>query len=292
MSKKESWTILELLNWSSDYLEKKGIENSRRNVEELLCLTLKCKRLDLYLKFETLLKPEELTSYREFFKRRVNREPLQYILGETDFYNSKIKLNKNVLIPRPETEVLVEKVLEKIDFLNLETVRILDIGTGSGCIAIALALEVPDSKVLGIDLSEDAVSLANENAVLNEVPNAKFIQRNALDTPRKIEIFDIIVSNPPYIESKEIANLMPEIKDFEPILALDGGGVDGFDFFRKVIPNCFLLLKNGGIVFFEVGHNQARTIKEMLLQNGFSEVEIFKDYSGIERIVSAKKSVN
>ncbi len=291
MSKKESWTVLELLNWSADYLEKKGIENSRRNVEELLCLTLKCKRLDLYLKFEMPLKPEELATYREFFKRRANREPLQYILGETDFYNSKIKLHKKVLIPRPETEILVEKVLEKVDSLDLESVKILDIGTGSGCIAISLALEIPDSKVLGIDLSEDAISLATDNAVFNEVPNAKFIKRNALDNPRKTGIFDLIVSNPPYIESSEIPKLMPEVKDFEPILALDGGE-DGFDFYRKIIPNCHSLLKDGGFVFFEVGHTQAQKLKEILLQNSFSEVEIFKDYSGIERIVSAKKSID
>ncbi|KAA3606163.1 MAG: peptide chain release factor N(5)-glutamine methyltransferase [Calditrichaeota bacterium] len=289
LSKKESWTVLELLNWSADYLDKKGIENSRRNVEELLCLTLKCKRLDLYLKFEMPLKPQELKVYREFFKRRVNREPLQYILGETDFYNSKIKLHKKVLIPRPETELLVERVLEKIDSLDFESSKILDIGTGSGCIAISLAFELPDSQVLGIDISEDAVSLATENAVFNEVSNAKFIKRNALDTPRKTGIFDFIVSNPPYIESSEIPKLMPEVKDFEPILALDGGK-DGFDFYREVIPNCYSLLKDEGFVFFEVGYKQAQNLKKILLGNNFAEVEIFKDYSGIERIVSAKKS--
>lgn len=289
MSKKESWTVLELLNWSADYLEKKGIENSRRNVEELLCLTLKCERLDLYLKFEMPLKSQELEAYREYFKRRVNREPLQYILGETDFYNSKIKLHKKVLIPRPETELLVERVLEKIDFLDLESTKILDIGTGSGCIAISLAFELPGSQVLGIDISEDAVSLAKENAILNEVSNAKFILRNALETPRKTNIFDFVVSNPPYIESSEIPKLMPEVKDFEPILALDGGE-DGFDFYREVIPNCRLLLKEKGFVFFEVGYTQAQKLKEILSESGFEKVEIFSDFNGIERIVVAQKS--
>lgn len=289
MSKKESWTVLELLNWSADYLEKKGIENSRRNVEELLCLTLKCERLDLYLKFEMPLKSQELEAYRKYFKRRVNREPLQYILGETDFYNSKIKLHKKVLIPRPETELLVERVLEKIDFLDLESTKILDIGTGSGCIAISLAFELPGSQVLGIDISEDAVSLAKENAILNEVSNAKFILRNALETPRKTNIFDFIVSNPPYIESSEIPKLMPEVKDFEPILALDGGE-DGFDFYREVIPNCRLLLKEKGFVFFEVGYTQAQKLKEILSESGFEKVEIFSDFNGIERIVVAQKS--
>ncbi|MCC7430146.1 peptide chain release factor N(5)-glutamine methyltransferase [bacterium] len=288
MSKQEIWTILELINSSENYLKPKGVSNARREIEEMLCSILKCSRLELYLKFEMPLTENELVIFRELIKRKAKREPLQYILGETDFFNVKIKVNPSVLIPRHETEILVEKVIKKAKQIQKTQLKILDVGTGSGCIAIALAKELKNAQVLGIDVSEKAIFTANENAKLNEVQNVRFILKNALETPQKTGIFDFIVSNPPYVTTDDCEKLMPEVRDFEPILALDGGE-KGLDFYEGLTPVCKLLLLENGFLFYEVGFKQAKDVEKILEKNGFSEIQIFPDYNKIERIVCGKK---
>ena len=200
-------TILEIINLSADFLIGKGVEDSRINAELLLAHVLNCKRLDLYLKFDQPLKEEELAVYRELLKRRGRREPLQYIVGIVEFYGLEFKVNPSVLIPRPETEILVETVIENSN--KDEQLKILDIGTGSGNIAVSISKHLVNSKIWGIDSSNEALKIADENSKINSVEDRTYyLQKNILNGFEINEKdFDIIVSNPPYISGKDFYSL-------------------------------------------------------------------------------------
>ena len=277
-------TVLESIKLSTEYLQKKGVESPRINAELLLANILNCKRLDLYLKFDQPLKEEEINLYREFISRRGKFEPLQYITGSVEFFGLEFKVNKSVLIPRPETEILVETVIYSAD--KEENIDILDIGTGSGNIAVSVAKNLPNSNISAIDNSSEALMVAKENAKLNSVANRiNFINDSILNgVIYSAKKYDIIVSNPPYISVDEFQNLQPELKVYEPRTALTDEG-DGFLFFRIISSKTKNMLKEKGKLFFEVGKDQYKQVENILLENDFRNVTVKKDYLNIERVV-------
>jgi release factor glutamine methyltransferase len=282
-------TVLESLKLSTEYLNKKGIESPRLNAELLLADILGLKRLELYLQYERPLSEAEKSKYREYLARRGNREPLQYILGYAEFMGEKFKVNKNVLIPRPETELLVEKIVnENLLFGG----KILDIGSGSGNIAIMLAKALPEAEIFSIDVSEKAIEIAKENArtILKDENRVNFIRADFIndDILSIAGTVDIIVSNPPYIAEEELKSLEPEVKDHEPSSALTDGG-DGFLFFKTIARKGKDLLSDKGLVYLELGAGQSERVKSIFEENGYQNVEIIKDYAGIERILKAVK---
>ena len=277
-------TVLEAINLSTDFLAKKNIESPRINSEHLLAHVLNCKRLDLYLSFDRPLKEEEIDMYRELIRRRGKAEPLQYIIGSVEFFGLEFMINKSVLIPRPETEILVEKIIECCD-RNIP-IKILDVGTGSGNIAVSLAKNLPCCSVVAIDISEDALETASENSLLNNTDKQIVFKKYDFMNENNLEqdSFDLIVSNPPYVSAEEFPSLRPELKVYEPRIALTDNG-DGLNFYRSIAATAKILLKTKGKIFFEVGEGQAENVKNILLQNNFSEIGIFKDYSNIDRVI-------
>ena len=253
--------------------------------EILLTSILKCQRADLYAgKLALTKEQEEILAY--YLSLRAKGEPLQYILGESEFFGFRFKVDKRALIPRPETEILVEAVIKQFTSHKSQVtsqVKILDIGTGSGCIAVSLAKSLSNARVTALDISPEALELARENAVINGVlERIDFIQSDLLSPAAKA--FDIIVSNPPYVCSQEIDKLSPEVRS-EPRLALDGGN-EGLDFYRRIIPLAGGFLKNGGFLALEIGFQQRQGIEEIVNQQGWLRVkEVIKDYSGIERVM-------
>ena len=276
--KTKDWTVLSMLNWGTEFLEEKGIKNPRLSIEWLLSHTLKVKRLDLYLAFDRPISASELEILRPLIKRRAQHEPLQYITGETDFLRTRIQVNEHVLIPRPETEQLVELVLEKY---NQPELNVIDIGTGSGCIPIALKMERPEWNVSGIDISEDALSVAKKNASLNNVDVAFGCEDLFLLAEQQSnEQYDIIISNPPYVLQAEKEILDKEVVDFEPHLALFCESTTHMysalqKFARKT-------LTDKGILFLEIHQNQSKEI-ENVFNNSEWSITIKTDYDGHDR---------
>jgi len=277
-------TVLEAIKLSTEYLDKKGVELPRANAEILLAEILKCKRLELYLSFEKPLNEKELNQYREFIRQRGSRIPLQYITGHVEFFGMEFIVNHNVLIPRPETELLVEKII--LENNKSTEFRILDIGIGSGNISVVLAKHLPNARVTGIDISESAINTAKQNAGLNLITdNLEIIRFDIFnDDLSQLNKYDIIVSNPPYISQEDYKELEPELKFHEPRIALTDGN-NGFTFYKKIINSAAQLLYPGGKIYFEVGKDQHAKIFKILLENNFRNVHFLKDYSGIERII-------
>ena len=280
-------TVLESINLSSEYLKNKGIESPRINAELLLAHILSCKRLNLYLSFEKPLTEEELQKYRELLRRRSKFEPLQYIIGKVEFYGIDFKVNPSVLIPRQETEILIETIIGQYD--KHDTLRILDIGTGSGNIAISLAKNLDNSVITALDISEEALKTANENALLNSVNDrTEFIRFDFLKEEFKRNEFDVVVSNPPYIAIEEFETLRPELKEYEPKVALTDYN-SGFLFYEIISNKSNHLLKPGGKLFFEVGKGQFSKVAEIMTKNNFHNINMTKDYLNIERVISGEK---
>jgi len=281
-------TVLESIQKTTDYLAAKGIELPRLNAELMLAEILNCKRLDLYLAFDKPLKESETKIYREWIARRGKYEPLQYIIGHVDFYDCKIYVNKNVLIPRQETEILIETILN--NYGMDKKINILDIGTGSGAIAIALAKKMVNSNAIGIDISEAALDTAKKNSVINNVENVEFrLQDIKQEIAKEFnERFDLIVSNPPYVSSVEYETIQKEIKEFEPRLAVTDNG-DGYEFYDVISNKAKTLLKSGGTIYFEVGKGQSEKVSQLLEENLFSEIKVYQDLQKINRVVSGIK---
>lgn len=276
-------TVLEAIKLSTEYLEKKQVESPRTNAEILLADILHCKRLDLYLSFDKPLSENELNLYRESIKQRAMRIPLQYILGYVEFFGLKINVNQNVLIPRPETELLVEKIIN--DFKSIKNLRILDIGSGSGNISLSLAKNLENSFVTGIDISDKAIEVAIDNAIKNSVANVEFklldIMTEEIFNQGK---FDLIVSNPPYVSKNDYQTLEPELKVHEPRVALTDNA-DGLTFYNRIITIAKNILKQQGYLYFEIGKDQHEIIYGLMNQQNFNNIKIQKDYSGIERMI-------
>lgn len=277
-------TILEAIKLSTEYLENKKVDSPRANAEILLAEVLKFKRIDLYLSFDKPLSENELNIYREFIRKRGMRIPLQYIIGSVEFYGMNLFVNENVLIPRPETELLVEQIIN--DNSQKAGLRILDIGAGSGNISIALVNNIKNCEVMGIDVSEKAlvVARANYNNYLseNKIDFKQFdIMNNNVNQLGK---FDLIVSNPPYLSLNDYQNLEPELRVHEPIEALTDN-LDGISFYKKIISVSNSMLNNNGKIYFEIGKDQYQNIFDMMKNYGFDKIKIIKDYAGIERII-------
>ncbi len=277
-------TVLEVIKLSTEYLDKKGVESPRANAEILLAEILKCKRLELYLAFDKPLAESEVQTYREAIRKRGLRIPLQYIVGNVEFYGMKLIVNENVLIPRPETELLVEQIINETD-KNAE-LKILDIGVGSGNISLSLLKNLPMIKVTAIDISEKALQVAKQNTELNLLQDRIDLKLfDILNSDlNQLGKFDVIVSNPPYVSEKDFETLEPELKVYEPRFALTDSG-DGITFYNKIILSSKILLNNGGKLYFEIGKDQQQRIFNLIEAAGFTNIKITKDYAGIERII-------
>lgn len=276
-------TVLEAIKLSTEYLEKKNVESPRTNAELLLAKILNCKRLELYLAFDKPLNDLEINRYREFIKQRGTRIPLQYIIGKVEFYGLDLNVNNSVLIPRPETELLVELIISN----NRDNeIRILDIGSGSGNIALALAKNLPLSTVTGVEISEKAIEVSRVNACENDITNnLKFIKLDIKnDDSSFLGKFDLIVSNPPYVSLNDFKLLEPELKDFEPRQALTDE-LNGLSFYEHIINLSRVLLNENGKLYFEIGKGQHLYIFKLMEQSNFQNIQIIKDFSGIERII-------
>lgn len=284
MNMTQTWTILKMIEWLSGYLNGKGVPESRLNAEHLLSHTLGISRMDLYLQFERILNPEELASLKPLIERRAAREPLQYIIGNQPFRNVDIKVNRTVLIPRPETEIVVEEVLDHIPAdANYE---VLELGVGSGAISAALASERKKISITGTEISGDAIEIALENLV--PFKDRINVLLGDLFEPVNDKKFDIIVSNPPYCRLDEWPRLQPEVKDFEPKEALVAGE-DGLDFYRRILNDATKYLTSGGWLILEVGDRQMDKVVS-LAEKAFEHKNIMirKDLNQRDRVLSAQ----
>ena len=279
---KRTWRIIDIIKWGEDYFKTKNFENPKQEIEWLLCDLLGLKRIDLYVKFEDKLNNVNLNKLKSWINRRVKREPLQYITGETEFYGLKFKTTPQALIPRPETERLVEIALHNIGE-NSDS-KLLEIGTGSGCIPIAISNEKPSLNILSLDISKNALELAEVNAELNNCKNIKFLEMDFLNETPKGE-FDILLSNPPYIPVKEIEGIMPEVKNYEPMIALTDNE-DGLAFYRRIAKKIKTLIKPKGIILLEVGLGRhPQKVFSLFKEAGFNQLELIKDFNNNERIL-------
>ena len=278
----EVWTVLKVLQWTAGYFRDRGIEGGRLDAELLLGDTLALDRVGLYLNYDRPLSAMELESFRAAVARRAKREPLQYIRAQAEFWSLPFTVSPAVLIPRSDTEVLVEEALKRIAGPG----RILDVGTGSGAIAIAIAHERPEARVEAVDLSPAALAVARGNAEANGVAERVTFSQGDL---RQLQGagYDLVVSNPPYIPSADLAALMPEVREFEPLLALDGGA-DGLSAYRLLAAQARALLKPGGWLLLEVGIGQAEAVTELLRAAGLVEIFTRADYAGVARVVGGQ----
>ncbi len=286
------WTIIDVIKWGTGYLTEKGFDEARLTVELLLAEALGVRRFDLYVKHDQPLKRNELDRFKVLLKRRLAHEPVQYILGKTNFYSIELKVDRRALIPRPETEILAEAVIEhcRTYFSQREKVRVLDVGTGSGCLAIAVAKFVNNSLITATDRSADAIQLAKENAeATGTAGRISFVESDFIELNQNIfgDGFDVVISNPPYVPQPEISSLAEDIREFEPMIALSDGH-DGLTFFRKISELAPRLLRDGGWVFVETAFGQAKEVQRIFGEQGGTELSVKRDLSGIERVVRAR----
>ena len=279
------WTVKAILAWTTQYFAKLGLDSPRVDAELLLARVLDCNRVRLYIDQDKPLGSAELALMHKLVERRSKHEPMAYILGSKGFMNDDFLVNSDVLIPRPETELLVEGAA-KI-FAN-EEVKFLDIGTGSGAIAVSLAKMLPKSRAVAVDISKAVLAVAQKNAQAIAVADKITFLESDLFSALGVEKFDLIISNPPYISADDMNNLEQDVQQ-EPVLALFGG-VDGLDFYRRIIANADRYLAEEGVLAFEFGFGQGAAIQAMLQQKGFDIVKVIKDYAGIERDIFATKN--
>lgn len=286
------WTILKLLKWTTDFFKSYGLESPRIEAELLLAHALGLERIDLYLRYDQPLTRHELAVFKGLIKRRAAREPAAYILGIKEFWSMALTVNRNVLIPRPETECLVEAVISSLaPAPPSEPKRILDLGTGCGAIALALAFQEPFHVYYASDFSEKTLVTARQNAERHHLSDkVHFFCSDWMDAfPEHTPLFDIIVSNPPYVKTAIIETLQPEIIQYEPLQALDGGK-DGLDCLRHIVGVAHTFLRPGGGLFLEIGHDQKDAMQTIIAQcGGYTQAVFTKDYSGYDRMVQMRK---
>jgi len=296
---------LEKIRSVSEILSRQGIESSEKEAQLIVTQCLALDLADIY-RDDPVIRDEKTREINSMVSRRSLREPLQYILGRIDFMGLTILLGSDVLIPRPETEMMVEYAVKvfsiqysvvskrkhppttdyRLPTSDYQRVTILDLCTGSGCIALALAKSFPGAQVYGVDLSEAAIRYAKKNALVNGIHNAGFLCGSMFDAVKSDQRFDMIIANPPYIPASDIRNLQPEISQWEPRSALDGGA-DGLDAYRTIVPAAGNFLKNNGILILELGTGLAQSVAGMARSAGFSGIAFIKDLAGIERTFRA-----
>lgn len=279
-------TLKDALMMGMDKLKSAGLEAPAVEAGVLLCQAAHRDKTFLYTHGETILSHEELCSYNEMINRRLQGVPLQYITGHQEFMALDFKVNPHVLIPRQDTEVLVETLMKHIGKHSAGNIGILDIGTGSGCIAVSLAYYIKNCLVTAVDISDGALALAQQNAAALGVGSRIDFLKGNLFEGLEGKKFDVIASNPPYIPSFEIDGLQTEVKDHEPLAALDGG-TDGLDFYRRIIEKAPLYLKEEGLLAFEVGFGQSQAVSS-LMKKSFKDIGIVRDLAQIERVVTGR----
>ena len=277
---KVEYSLKGLLTDGTKMLTQAGIDEAELDARYILEYITGLNSAQYFIHSEDIIEKNKAEEFFRLIERRSKRIPLSYVIGTRDFFGLTFKVDENVLIPEQETELLVEEVIK-----HSEGKSVLDMCTGSGCIAISIALFGKPSKVAASDISEKALEVARENAKSLKAGEISFIQGDMFENVT--DKFDIIVSNPPYIETGEIDELMPEVRDYIPRLALDGD-IDGLKFYRIISKEAVKKLNKNGRIFYEIGYNQSRAVASILLENGFTDVKIMKDYSGLDRLVMAK----
>ncbi|MDR5659734.1 peptide chain release factor N(5)-glutamine methyltransferase [Serpentinicella sp. ANB-PHB4] len=281
-----------VLKEATEQLEKAGVDTPKLDAQVLLCSVMNIDRINLHIYPEREISREICREFGELIKKRVNMVPIQYIINKQEFMGLDFYIEEGVLIPRGDTEILIEETLRIYkEKEHQQDVSILDIGTGSGAISVSLAKYIPKAQVYAVDISETALRVANKNAITNKVDSrVKFLEGSMFDPIDALKMekhFDFIVSNPPYIPSEDVLGLDRQVKDYEPRLALDGGN-DGLDFYRKITTKSPEFLKKNGWLLFEIGYDQGKAVKELLLKVGFVDVEVLQDLAGKDRVVRGR----
>lgn len=286
------WTIGRILKWTEGFFKEKGMESPRLDAEVLLSHVLQKQRIYLYVHFDEPLQPEELAAYREMIKKRAMHVPVAYILGEREFMGLTFKVTEDTLIPRPDTEILVQAAidrLQKIKDAHPQPLTFADIGTGTGAVCLSVLHYVPEAAAETVDISPDARAVAEENARALDLTDRIVFHTGDLLTPLAGQKFTAILSNPPYIPEADIKTLAPEVRTKEPHTALSGGR-DGLDFYRRLAEEAPEMLESGGFMAFEVGIHQAQDVAALCTANPLiGQTEILPDYAGIDRVVVAWK---
>jgi len=287
------WTIQKLLNWTTEYLTQKGVDAPRLSAELLLSSVLGLKRIELYTQYNRVVEEEHLAKLRELVKRAGGHEPIAYLVGKTEFYSIEFEVTPDCLIPRPETELLVQRAIE---FLRQRTGphHVCDLCTGCGTIAVAIAKNVPDARVVATDLSAAALGVAARNIKKYQLEERVELLHGDLFEPLiphlDVTQFDLIACNPPYVSAAEYEALEKNVKDYEPRLALYGGQ-DGLDIYRRICEQVGRFLKPDGALLLEIGYTQGPAVRELLEQTGlFPSVRVDKDLTGHDRVVTAKRT--
>ena len=287
MSEAQIWTIAQVLDWTRGFFERKGFSTPRLDAELLICHALDVERISLYLQHHKPLSPGELSNIRALVKRRSTHEPIHYILGYREFWSLRLEVDPRVLIPRPDTEMLVEVALKMFEH---EPKRVLDLCCGSGAVGLAIAKERPHSTVLGTDISSGAIEVALANRAAHTLENIEFLESDLFD--QIDSVFDVIVCNPPYIRADEMEHLMSDVVNFEPLDALNGG-LDGLDFYRRILAAAPAALSDSGVILFAIGYDQAKDLADLIADHhSFDWVGCTQDLGGRDRVVCARHSTS
>ena len=282
----KTWRVIDLIQWTTEYFERHDIPTPRLDAELLLGHLLQKSRLQLYLHFETPVFQEQLSAFRELVKKRVEHTPVSYLTNHREFMSLNFYVDRRVLIPRPETEILVETVLQG----QKGTCRLIDIGAGSGAIAISLAVNRPDWEILATDLSPEALEVTQQNAALHHCEERlTFLQGDLFEPVQELENrrFDWIVSNPPYVSTEDFPTLSPDVREHEPEMALIAG-CDGLNIIRRLVADAPRFLNPHGKLIMEIGYNQSDDVQKLIQSHpAYNECQVIKDYSGIERVIIA-----
>lgn len=288
-----AWTIKALLEWIDPFLKEKGVDAPRLCAELLVCHVLKKQRIQLYTEFDFVVPPAQLAALRDLVKRASEQEPVAYLVGKTEFYSMEFTVSPDCLIPRPETELLVQ---HGIEFLRTREApyRVLDLCTGSGCIAAAIAKNVPEAQVTATDICDDALNVAAQNIEKHKLAERVHLLSGDLFDPIVPQLdnghFDLIVSNPPYVTDAEMEELEPNVKDYEPVKALQGGPA-GLDIIERIVARAAEFLVDNGALMLEIGYRQGPDVQGLLEQTGqFAESQIIKDGQGHDRVIKAERA--
>jgi release factor glutamine methyltransferase len=291
-----TWTVRRILEWTTAYFTRKDVDPARLSAELLLAHVLAMPRIKLYVEYDRALANRDLTTYRELVQRAVNQEPIAYLTGRAHFFNLEFDVTRDVLIPRPDTETLVENVLQLARHQSgLEAPRVLDLCTGSGCIAIAIAHHLKPATVVATDISPAAVEIARQNVRKLGLQERVIVEQGDLFEPISKLVdprpFDLIVSNPPYIPTAQIETLDRSVRDYEPLAALDGG-LDGLAFHRRILNQAPDRLLAGGRVFLEIAFDQGAAAMQVAAEHApaFVEPRLLKDFGGRDRVLTLRRA--
>ena len=280
------WTIGTVLAAAKEHLDKNNFAAAQREAELLLAYSLHLSRVDLYLQYDRPLSDSERASFKAVFKERLERKPLQYIIGNQTFRYLELRIEPGVFIPRPETELLVERIIDAVKGKS-GSLAVLELGVGSGAVCLSLAKELPDVRVWAVDISAKSLAVAEANAVAHGLNDQVTLYHgdmfSALPAGAALK-FDVVAVNPPYVPTADIDSLEPEVRDYEPLEALDGGPT-GIRFYEAIVKQAPGYLRPGGLIAFEVGLGQAGTVGALLEEAGFSNIEIGRDYNGVDRTI-------